>query len=503
MRPASFETRVAGVLVAGREVVRPLIRVENPASRDETVGYVACGTRDDVDAALTAAELAFPLWAGLTPKERAVALLRAADVLEPLSEEFAATLTLEVGKVHAESFGDAEGAHRLLRVFAGFADEVAAADHGAPLPSSGSAQVHVRHVPKGPVAVIPPWNTPIYLAFMAVAPALMAGNPVVVKPPEIAPIAVTRALGVLAEQLPPGVVSIVNGLGPDAGAALTGHPGIRKVLFTGSTATGTTVMRSAAANITDVGMELGGNDAAIVLEDATIDEEMIAQLLAGCFGLSGQICYNVKRIYVHASRLDEFVGRFSEGLERIVVGDPRDPLTVIGPLATPEARERARELLEDARSRGARILEGGRMLAPETWEHGNFVRPALAVGGDPHAALVMEEQFAPIIPVIPFATVEEAVTEANATHYGLAGSVWSADEARAWEVARRLEAGTVFVNIHRVGASPAEAPFGGFKRSGIGRNHGVDSIFACMEQQSVVRFEDAGVVPGLDRWRAG
>lgn len=497
--PAS-DLPVAGIRIAGRNVERPLADVVNPARTGDIVGRVALGEASDVDAAVRSAVEAAPAWAATAVEERADYLRRAADLLEPRLHEQARLLTAEIGKVLPESIGDAIGASRLLRIFASYAPEVAAAMSGEGIQVPVGDAV-VRWVPKGPVAVIPPWNSPIYLAFMAVAPALMGGNPVIVKPPEIAPLALTDALVTLADALPPGVLNIVNGLGPTAGAALAGHPGVRKVLFTGSIPTGVSVMKAAAENITDVGMELGGNDAAIILDDALIDDDAIAELLAGAFSLSGQICYNVKRIYVHRSRFDEFVGRFVAAVDRIAVGDPADERTVIGPVTTAEGRARLAELLDDARARGARVELLGSIVDHATWDDGYYVRPSVVIGGDPEARVVVEEQFGPIIPVLPFDDDDEAVAYANSTEFGLAGSVWSADEKRAAAVARRIQAGTVFINVHRVGASPAEVPFGGFKRSGIGRNHGVESVLACMEAQSIVEFDGHDAFPGLDRWR--
>ncbi|WP_159500924.1 aldehyde dehydrogenase [Microbacterium sp. 18062] len=492
---------VAGIRVAGATVERPRQAVENPARRGETVGYLALGLPEDVDSAVEAAVHAVPGWAATPPLDRARSLQRAADVLEIEIDRLADLLVAEVGKVRSEALGDARGAPALLRLFASYTDQISAAADGRSIESKVRGDVTVRYVPKGPVAVIPPWNTPVYLAFMAIAPALMAGNPVVVKPPEVAPLALTAALDALSAVLPVGVVGIVNGLGSDAGAALAGHPGIRKVLFTGSVPTGTAVMQAAATNITDVGMELGGNDAAIVLDDVHIDEDMIAEFLAGSFGLSGQICYNIKRIYVHSSRFEEFARKLGDGMDRLVIGDPADPRAHIGPLATPSGPPRIAELIRDAEERGATISYRGTMLETATPAAGHYVRPALVIGGDPLARIVQEEQFGPAIPVIPFDTEAEAIALANGTEFGLAGSVWSANVDRARGLAGQLLAGTVFVNIHRVGASPAEAPFGGFRRSGIGRNHGMESVLSCMETQTLVTVEDEQSIAGFERWR--
>ncbi|MGX1668084.1 aldehyde dehydrogenase family protein [Streptomyces sp. NPDC055400] len=468
--------------------------VVNPARTREVVGRYARGGADDVDAAVRAAHEAFPGWAALTAAERAAYLLRAADELDASVEERAVLITRETGKVLGEARVDAGGAGNLLRSFAALAAQVDAEEELA----TGIGPALVHHVPMGPVGVIAPWNTPVLLAFMALGPALIAGNTVVVKPPEIAPLALSRTLAAVARVLPPGVVNSVPGRGDGAGAALTAHPRVRKILFTGSVATGRAVMRAAAGNLKSLGMELGGNDAALVLESADITEELAREFIAGTFSAAGQICYNVKRIYVHRSRHDEFVAAYTDLAAQIVVGDGLDPRTHMGPLATREGCERTARLRADAEKAGAHVATVG--VRGEAWDHGWFQLPTVVTGIDPGAELVTTEQFGPIVPVLAFDDEDEAVRLANDTEYGLAGSVWSTDVDHATAVARRLECGSAFVNVHRVGASPMAVPFGGMKQSGIGRNHGLPSVRACQEPQAVVRVDPPGALPGLQHW---
>lgn len=267
---------------------------------------------------------------------------------------WAETLTREVGKVLPESRGDAAGAVSLTRYFASLAAAVdAERPVELPLPGRGV----LRYVPSGPAGIISPWNTPIYLTFLAVAPALIAGDTVVVKPPEDAPLAVTAALSVLAGALPPGVVNIVPGRGDEAGAALAAHPAVRKILFTGSVETGKRVLHAAADTVKNVGLELGGNDAALVLRDAAIGPDLIRELIAGVFGMSGQVCYGVKRIYVDASRLAKFTGAFTELAARIVVGDGLDPRSTIGPVTTRAGYEKVLSLRAASAIAGAQVHE--------------------------------------------------------------------------------------------------------------------------------------------------
>ncbi|MEU6417431.1 aldehyde dehydrogenase family protein [Streptomyces spiralis] len=486
----------APVLVAGEELDAPGDVVVNPARTDETVGRYALGGPTHVDAAVRAAHAAFPAWAALTAAERAARLVRAADELDARTEERAVLLTRETGKVLGESRVDAAGAAGLLRSFASLAALVDTEEHIA----TGIGPAIVHHVPMGPVGVIAPWNTPVLLAFMAIGPALIAGNTAVVKPPEDAPLALSQALATVARSLPPGVLNSVPGRGEEAGAALAAHPLVRKVLFTGSMATGRAVMRAAAGNLKSLGMELGGNDAALVLESADITEELAREFIAGVFSASGQICYNVKRIYVHRSRHRAFVDAFTELASQIVVGNGLDPRTHMGPLATRAGFERVRDLREAAAKAGAQVTAVGVQGDPDSWDRGWFQLPTVVTGIDPGAELVTTEQFGPIIPILAFDDEDEAVRLANDTEYGLAGSVWSSDIDHATALARRLACGSAFVNVHRVGASPMDVPFGGMKQSGIGRNHGLPSVRACQEPQAVIRVDPPGALPGIQHW---
>jgi len=493
------EPAVARVLIDGEHLDVPTAPVINPARVSEVVGSYALGTAREVDLAARAAAAAFPSWSARPAADRGEQLLDAASEMAALVPGWAQTLTREVGKVLPESRRDAAGAVTLSRYFASLGPEVDA-ERPVRLPHAGHGVL--RHVPSGPAGIITPWNTPIYLTFLAVAPALIAGDTVVVKPPEDAPLAVTAALSALARALPPGVLNIVPGRGREAGAALTEHPAIRKILFTGSVRTGKSVLRAAADTVKNVGMELGGNDAALILRDAQIGPELIRELIAGVFAMSGQVCYAVKRIYVDAARFAEFTAAFTEMASRIVVGDGLDPRSTIGPVTTRAGYDKVLALRTSCESAGAEVRILGTKLDPAGWEEGYFVLPTVVTGLAPDAPLVTAEQFGPIIAILPFADEDEAVRLANDTEFGLGASVWSADAGRAWRLARRIEAGSVFVNVHRVGASPMSVPFGGFKQSGAGRNHGLESVFACMEQQAVVEFDRPADIPGIDHWIA-
>jgi acyl-CoA reductase-like NAD-dependent aldehyde dehydrogenase len=477
--------------------------VRSPADPKVVIGEHAVSSPDQVRAAVAAAVRAFPQWRDLGVAARAELMTAAADELAALAPLAGRVIGLEVGKVAAESTVDANGACALLGAFADLASAVM-----RPVDLTGeegtrpAAAAELHRVPVGPVAVIAPWNTPAYLTFHMISPALAAGCPVVVKPPEATPLAVTALLERLATMLPPGVVNVVQGPGDPVGEQLVSHPAVRAVMFTGGVIAGRRIMALAADTLKKVHLELGGNDPALILDSAVVDDTLLRELVAGAYSSTGQICYNVKRIYVHRSHYDALVDGLREMLSGLVVGDPFDPDAHIGPLTTEKGYTRTRRLLAGLAASGATVHRAGVRGRTAKWDDGYFVDPHVVTGMPPDAPLVVEEQFAPVLPVLPFNSDDEAVAEANRTEYGLGSSVWSRDTDHAMAVALRIEAGNTFINVHRVGASVRSVPFGGVKQSGLGRNRGTYSFEACTEEHAVIRFDDASVsLPGLDRWR--
>ena len=498
--PTNTTSSRAPVMIGGEEIASDFAPVLNPARTAEVVGEYALGNQRHVDLAVAAAVDAFGPWAAMPVAERAACLLRAADLIEAGADDRATLLTREQGKVLWESRLDVGGAPMMLRYFACLAQELEQLIESPVVSARGNAVL--RYLPVGPVGIISPWNTPVYLAFGAIAPALIAGNTVVVKLPEEVPLALSDTLRVLASVLPPGVISSVPGLGVDAGAALAAHRDIRKISFTGSIDTGKSVMRAASGNLKNLGMELGGNDPAIVLADTDITDDLLSEFLAGVFSSSGQICYNVKRIYVEQALHAEFTEALIAAASKIVVGDGLDPRSTIGPLTTKAGFDRLTSLRAAVETRGATVHTVGSQLDPGTWGDGHFMLPSVVTGVDARDELVTSEQFGPIIPVISFTDPTEVVAQANDTEFGLAASVWSQDIERARDLARGLHAGNVFINVHRVGASPMEVPFGGMKQSGVGRNHGMRAVTDCMEEQAIIEFADTSHMPGAQQWRA-
>ncbi len=467
--------------IGGREVTAAeWIPVFNPADRREVVGRVPLGTTEHVAAATAAAAAAFPAWSATPPAERAARLREAGQALLVDAEARGVLLARECGALLSEARGGVLGCTRALDYYAKVGESFAYEEE---LPSP-NGRVIVAREPMGVAVVIVPWNSPTYLGYLALGPILMAGNTVVVKPPTDAPLALLDSLRVIEPFFPPGTINVVTGPGETVGAALLSDPLVRKVNFTGSTEVGKAVLRAAADTVKRVSLELGGNDPAIVLEDVDLDF-VVPELVQGVFALSGQICYDVKRIYVQRSRFGEFVNRFAEAVDGFRVGNGLAPESTMGALVNERQTRWVDGLLDDARRRGATVRVVGSKLDPDAWSQGHFVLPAIVTDVGHDADVVRCEQFGPVIPIMPFDSEDEAIALANDTQYGLAASVWTPDEERAFRLARRVQSGSTFINVHRRGASGVDMPFGGFKESGLGRGHGVVALEEQFELHTI------------------
>jgi len=345
------------------------------------------------------------------------------------------------------------------------------------LVENAERHIELRYRPLGVVGIITPWNAPINLAAGPLTAALYTGNTVVLKPSPYTPLCTLRLGELLRDVFPPGVLNVLAG-GDELGQWMTEHPGIDKISFTGSVATGKKVMASAAGTLKRVTLELGGNDAAIVLDD--VDPKTVAPKLffAACVN-SGQVCMAIKRIYAHERIYDALCAALAEEARKARVGDGLDPQTQYGPIQNRMQYEKVVGILEDTRRAGARIVAGGEL--PQ--RPGYFIPPTIVTDIAENSRLVREEQFGPVVPVLKFSDVDEAVRLANDTRFGLAGSVWSHDPARAAAIAARLEVGTAWVNQHR--ATSATVPFGGAKESGLGRQYSILGLKENMEPQVV------------------
>lgn len=444
----------------------PTRTILDPAT-GETVGEAPVHTVEDLEAAITAATEAQPAWAALGHEARSAALLKAADAVEANAEELAQLLSREQGKPlngpNARFEVGACGAW--LRAAAGTPLEVET------VVDDGETRAELHYRPIGVVSAIGPWNWPMMITVWQIAPALRMGNAVVVKPSEYTPLSVLALVETINTALPENLVSVVSG-GRDVGEALASHPAIGKVLFTGSTATGKAIIRSSADTVKRLTLELGGNDAGIVLPDA--DPKAIAEgLFWGAFINTGQTCAALKRLYVHDSIYDAVCDELTNVAQAMPMGVGLDENNVLGPLQNRQQYDIVARLVDAAKDSGARVLIGGN---PEAEQPGNFYPTTLVADVDNDNPLVAEEQFGPALPIIRYSTVDEAVEKANALDVGLGASVWSSDLTAAREVAARIQAGTVWINKH--GAVDPRVPFGGAKQSGYGLEFGVEGLKA-------------------------
>ena len=465
--------------------------IADPARPGIVVGYAAAATAQDAADAVAAAQAAYPAWAALAPQQRAEKMLAALAGLAENRDDDAALLSQENGKVRMESWVDSLVLELRWKLALGHAAEVSASKVLPPIPGAIPVQTTVAYQPLGVVTIIVPFNWPVAILGAALPQALLAGNAVIVKPPLTAPLATTRIVERIARQLPPGVLNVVTG--PDANmSALVRNPDVAKVCFTGSVNGGRKIMELASASLTRVTLELGGNDAAIFLEDAIIDDTHLDRLFAAIYDTTGQICMNAKRLYVHRSRMDEVVKGLAARLAKVKLGSGLDQGTTMGPLHSPAQKTFVDSLIREAKDSGAQVLEFGELPGGDL-KGGNFVRPAIVVNPDPKLRVVTEEQFGPVIPVLPFDTEEQAIGMANDSWAGLAGSVWTANPKAADRVANQLVCGYVWVNDHGATRLDLRAPFGGMKASGIGREQGIEGIRAFQDTRSVAHLDAAAL----------
>lgn len=457
LRAAPVRHLVAGTL----ESSAGTFAVINPAT-GEPCAVCPEATRAQLDRAVAAAGAAQPAWAASPMEHRRERLGALARVLLENEHELAALITLEQGK-------PLERARDEVRRAAFQVDRVAALPFGSQvLREDAGGRIELHRRPLGVVGAIAPWNMPIVLALPKITHALYTGNTIVLKPSPYTPLATLR-LGEYARELfPAGVLNILAG-GDDFGRWMSEHPGIAKLSFTGSIATGKKVMAAAAAGLKRLTLELGGNDAAIVLPDADLPA-MLPRIFAAAFANNGQVCMAIKRLYVHDAVHDQV----AEGLAALArdarVGDGFDPGVDFGPVQNRSQHQVVQRILADTRERGGLFLAGGHV--PD--RPGYFVAPTVVAGLPEQAALVQEEPFGPVLPVLRFSEIDDAVRRANATRFGLGASVWSRDIVAAAAVAGRLEAGVAWVNAHM--ALDACAPFGGVKESGLGREYGEQGL---------------------------
>jgi acyl-CoA reductase-like NAD-dependent aldehyde dehydrogenase len=453
--------------------------VVNPATED-VIAEVASASRSDVDAAVAAARaaLAGP-WRKMSARERGRLLWRAGERLMERIDEVARLETLHNGKPITESRHiEIPMAAECLQYFAGWADKI----HGDTIPVKGNGLVYTLREPLGVVAAIVPWNFPLLLAMWKVAPALAAGNTVILKPASQTPLTAI-AFGHIALEagLPPGVLNVITGSGATVGQAIVEHPGINKIAFTGDTSTGRGVMRTAAETVKHLTLELGGKSPNIVFPDADLDAA-VRGATVGIFYGKGEVCAAGSRLLVDRSIKDEFIAKVAERTRKMVPGDPLDPKTRLGAISSKGQLERVLKYVAVAKAEGAALVAGGSRADIGTGK-GYFMQPTVFADVTPEMTIAREEIFGPVLAAIEFADVDEAIARANDSMYGLAAGVWTRDIKKAHYVASRLEAGTVWVNTYNV--YDTAAPFGGYKQSGFGREMGQHALDFYTQSKTV------------------
>jgi acyl-CoA reductase-like NAD-dependent aldehyde dehydrogenase len=450
--------------------------VINPATGQVFARCPAAG-RDELDRAVAAARRAFPAWRDMSYAQRAERIHRLCESLKQHQDELARLLTMEQGKPLSQAKDEIARAATQSEGMTKIPIE------SEVLEDNAQRRIELQWFPLGVAGIITPWNAPINLAAGPLTSALYTGNCVVLKPSPYTPLCTLKLGEIAREHFPRGVINVLAG-GDDLGRWMTEHPGIDKIGFTGSVEAGKQVMAAAAKTLKRVTLELGGNDAAIVLDD--VDPKAIApKLFFASFVNSGQVCMAIKRIYAHERVYDAICEALADEARKAKVGSGLEPDTQLGPIQNREQYDRVVGILEETKRSGARILAGGDVPATD----GYFIPPTIVADIDEHSRLVREEQFGPIVPVLKFTDEEDALRRANDTRYGLSGSVWSSNPDRAAALACRLEVGTAWVNHHR--ATSATVPFGGAKESGIGRVYSEMGLKAYLEPRVISVLKSA------------
>ena len=455
------------------------LEVLNPAN-EQVVGRVPAAGKDELDRAVAAARRAFKSWKKTSHEERQQVVQGIAAAIKENADELFRLLTTEQGKPHAQAQQEIYGAAGLAAAQSTLTlDDVVNQDDDTRLSRT-------RRVPVGVVGGIVPWNFPIMMAIQKIVPALVAGCTIVLKPSPFTPLTTLRIAELIKDVVPAGNVNIITGedtLGP----LITGHPDIDKITFTGSTATGKKIMEGAAGDLKRITLELGGNDASIVLPDADV-EKVAEQLFWSSFSNAGQVCIAAKRIYIHEDIYDDLSKAIAEYAKTVVVGDGSQQGTGVGPIQNKKQYERVLELIQDAKDNGYKFLTGGDKDPSGT---GYYVPITILDNPPEDARIVAEEQFGPVMPLMKFESVDEVIERANNSEYGLAGAVWTKDTDKGVEIAEQLETGTVWINEF-MQLSPF-APFGGHKQSGFGAEYGIDGLKEFTYPQVITVKRDAAV----------
>jgi acyl-CoA reductase-like NAD-dependent aldehyde dehydrogenase len=454
--------------------------VRDPGRLSDVVGCVAKGNVAHVDQAVRAAHEAFMTWRKTPLHERLSLLAQAAALLEKDAPFLAVLVSRENGMLLGTTKAEIALAVHAFKA----AIDVAQSFFQPQQVEDQKSWVSVEKRPIGVIAGIVPWNAPIVLTMQKLAPALAAGNTIVIKPSPFASMGVSIALKQIAALFPPGVINVVHGDG-DVGSALTTHPLVRKISFTGGGRTAKQVMKDAAESLKEVHFELGGNDPAIVLDDADVDD-ILPQIVNGVFRRSGQVCFAIKRIYVPHTMYESFYRKMCELVDEFKIGHELDENATLGPVNNRQQFAYVKELIGRIKQSPAKLVELGKKLEPDNWHNGYYLQPAVVRDVEPDQEIVACEQFGPVIPLVSYRSEEEVIAMANRTEYGLGSSIWSADFDRALRIAREIEAGMTSINGY--GQTPLgyrHMPFGGVKQSGIGRENSAVGMAEFIEYHAI------------------
>ncbi|HEX5240453.1 MAG TPA: aldehyde dehydrogenase family protein [Candidatus Limnocylindrales bacterium] len=477
--------RAALQMVIGGETVAAAdgqtFEIVNPAD-GQVIGTAPLGGKEDVDRAVAAAQKAFEEpkgWSSWAAGKRGRTLAKLADVIKKHSEELAQLESRNTGKPISSARGEIIGASLVFDYYAGAANKI----YGQTIPVSKPGLDLTLREPIGVVGLIVPWNFPLLMASWKLGPALAAGNTCILKPASLSPMTAIRVAELALEAgFPPGVINVVTGPGGTAGAAIAAHPGIGKVAFTGETTTGQEIMRLASNNVKKVSLELGGKSPNVVFADADLDR-FAAESPYSVFDNCGQDCCARSRILVERSAHDRVVEAFAEATRKVKVGNPADDATEVGTLVSFKQRERVERYIEIGLEEGANLVVGGVEPDDAAMKDGAYLMPAVFDGVSNDMRIAREEIFGPVVSIIPFDTEAEAIKLANATPYGLSGSVWSRDIGKAIRTAKGIQSGVLSINTNS--SVHTEAPFGGYKMSGIGRELGMSAIDLYTEIKNI------------------
>jgi betaine-aldehyde dehydrogenase len=458
------------------------LRVENPARNRELIAEVPRSDATDVDRAVQAAAEAFKTWRAVPPAERGAAMLKIAQDMRAQAEDIAQTIATETGNaIRTQARGEARTSADIFQYFAGVATEL----KGEVVPISEDLLVYNRREPIGVVGAIIPWNAPVMLGALKIAMAITAGNTLVMKAAEDAPLAVLHMARICNQHLPPGVLNVITGFGEEAGATLAVHPLVRKLSFTGSTAVGKSVMHAAADRIVPVSLELGGKSPAVVFPDSDTDDVADGVIAGMRFTRQGQSCTAGSRLFLHQDIYQSFLDKISRRLTNLKVGDPLDEATDMGSIINTKQFNRVCEYIQDGLNQpDAKMLIGGLPPSEGPLSEGFFVEPTIIANATNDWRIAREEIFGPVLVVIPWTDEAEAIRMANDSHYGLAAYVWCRDIGKALSTAHAIESGWVQVN-RGLGQLPGHS-YGGFKMSGIGREFSLEGMIDSFTQRKSV-----------------